>query len=94
MEQDKIRIEEFCRYYSADISFVHSLHDSGLISVDTEDEHYFIPLDEMPRVERFVRMHYDLEINLAGLETIDHLLEKMDLLQREVLRLQSMTSSR
>lgn len=88
MEQDKIDIKEFCRYYSAEISFIHSLHDSGLISIDAEGEHYFISMDEMPRLERFVRMHYELDINLPGLETIDHILEKMELLQYELRQLQ------
>ncbi len=93
MEQDRINIEEFCRHYSAEISFVQSLHESGLIHVDMEDEHYFISLEEMPRVEKFVRMHYDLDINLAGLETIDYLLGKMEVLQQELHRLQRTVTS-
>ncbi len=93
MEHDRINIEEFCRYYSAEISFVHSLHESGLIHVDTDDDHYFISIEEMPRVEKFVRMHYDLDINLPGLETIDYLLRKMESLQNELKRLQDISTS-
>lgn len=93
MEQDRIKIEEFCHYYSAEVSFIHSLSDSGLIRVDGEGEHYFISTEEMPRLERFVRMHYDLDINLAGLETIDHLLQKLELLQDELSRVRQHITS-
>lgn len=93
MEQEYIDIEDFCQYYAAEISFIHSLRESGLISVSVEKEHYFIPMDEMPRLEKFVRMHYDLDINLAGLETIDHLLQKLETLQLELKRLQSNATS-
>lgn len=93
MEQEYIDIEDFCQYYSVEISFVRSLSESGLISVNEEKEHYFIPMEEMPRLEKFARLYYELDINVAGLETIDHLLQKMELLQQELKRLQANTTS-
>jgi hypothetical protein len=37
-------------------------------------------------------MHYDLDINIEGIETINHLLEKIDLLQKEILQLRSIAA--
>ncbi|MBN9350652.1 MAG: hypothetical protein J0H55_08200 [Chitinophagaceae bacterium] len=86
MDQEMITIEDFCQYYRAEITFIRSLEDSGLIAFIQKDDIDYIGFDEMPRLEKFVRMHYDLDINVEGLETIDHLLQKIEELQREVLQ--------
>lgn len=89
MENEQILLEEFCTYHQVEISFIRELGDSGLIQVSRVEQSTFIPVDEMPKVEKFIRLHYDLHINLEGLETIDHLLHKMEVLQQEVRRLQN-----
>jgi chaperone modulatory protein CbpM len=35
------------------------------------------------RIEHLARLHYDLDINLEGLEAISHLLDRMDASQQE-----------
>lgn len=86
-EKEFIEISDFCRYYSIETSFIESLEDSGLIRIRRQDEQTMIAFDEMPRVERFIRMHYELEINLPGLETVDYLLQKVEALQEELRRI-------
>ncbi len=89
MEQEMITIEDFCHYYNVEVSFIQSLEDSGLIDISRVEKHTFISFDDMPRVEKFMRMHYDLNINLEGLETIDYLLKRMEELQHEMIRLKN-----
>jgi uncharacterized membrane protein YjjP (DUF1212 family) len=48
-----------------------------------EQEHY-IHQEELPKLEKMVRLHQDLGINLEGLEAIHHLLEKVEQMQSEV----------
>lgn len=84
-----ISVNEFCRYYKAEVSFIHALEDSGLIEISRIEETSFIPFDEMPRIEKFMRMHYDLNINLEGLETVEYLLQKIELLQQKLNRTQA-----
>lgn len=48
-----------------------------------------VPHDELGRLESLVRLHYDLHINLEGLDAINHLLQRMENLQREVAGLRS-----
>lgn len=85
-EKEFIAVNDFCQYHSIEVSFIQSLEDSGLIEVTTLEETTVIPYDEMPRIEKFIRMHYDLDINIAGLETIDYLLQKIEALQEELRR--------
>lgn len=85
--KELVPVKDYCRYNHIEVSFIQSLEDSGLIEISRVEESDFISYDEMPRVEKFVRMHYDLNINIEGLETIDHLLQKMETLQNELNRL-------
>ena len=67
---------------------MEALLESGLIELVPEAPEPAIPYDALSDLERLLRLHYDLEINLAGLETIHHMLHRMDVLQAEVRRLQ------
>lgn len=87
MPQEMIPIVDFCTHYQTEITFIRSLHDSGLIEFVQSNEIEYISFDEMPRVEKFMRLHYDLNINLEGLETIDHLLRKIEVLQNKILQI-------
>lgn len=85
MEQDElIPVEDFCIYHNIEYSFIDSLENSGLISITSVHQAHFIHLDDMRKLEKFVRLHYDLDINLEGIETIYHLLKKIENMQREI----------
>lgn len=88
MKNDElIPTEEFCNFHNIEYSFISSLEDSGLISITSVEQTTFIPVDELQKLEKFIRLHYDLDINLEGIETIYHLLEKIEHLQKEILQL-------
>ena len=46
-----------------------------------------LPKEQMEALERMVRMHFDLNINLEGIDAIYHLLQRVENLQREVVSL-------
>jgi hypothetical protein len=90
MEQDElIPVQDFCLYHNIEYSFINSLENSGLISVTSVRQSAFIPVDEVRKLEKFVRLHYDLDINLEGIETINYLLEKIEAMQEEILKLKN-----
>jgi hypothetical protein len=39
------------------------------------------------RLEKIVRLHFELDINLEGIETIAHLLERMEGMQEKIVQL-------
>ena len=43
-----------------------------------------LTFSQLPDVERYSRMYYDLSINMEGIDVIHHLLERMDEMQREI----------
>jgi len=80
-------VEVFATHQGVDITFVHALHERGLIRITVLQEQHFLEPGELARIEQLARMHYDLDINLEGIEAVCHLLDRMDAAQREAREL-------
>ncbi|AZI67533.1 MerR family transcriptional regulator [Kaistella daneshvariae] len=80
---ERISREELVKIYNVEITFFDSLEEAGLVSPVTENEIKYLLYDELPAFERFTNWYYDLEVNMPGLEIINHLLEKLEKLQAE-----------
>jgi chaperone modulatory protein CbpM len=85
--EDMVQASEFCVHHSIELSFIHSLKEYGLIDTVLVDEKIFLPVSELGRLEKIVRLHFELDINLEGIETIAHLLERMQGMQEQINRL-------
>ena len=81
---DLIRVELICSSYSVEPSFIDSLYELGLIEITVVDENKFLEATKINDLEKMIRMHYDLDINLEGIETISHLLNQIYRLQEEM----------
>ncbi len=85
MESNKyILVEDCCRHYSIELSFVRELNDQGLIELKQTDGMYFIDNEYIGLLEKYVHFYYDLDINMEGIEAISHLLKKVEHLQAEL----------
>ena len=87
MEEDLILIIEFCKNYEVDQSFVQSLEEYGLIELQQINDKQFIHKDRLLELERYIHLHYDLNINMEGLDAIHNLLEKINKMQFELNQL-------
>lgn len=86
---DRISREELVKIYNIEITFFDSLDESGLVKTETENNVKYLLYDELPTFERLTNWHYDLEVNLPGLEIIHNLLQKMEELREDNRRLRS-----
>ena len=84
-----IALDEFCASHNIEISFISSLHQSGLIEITTIKNSCFIEADQLRQLEKYVRLFYDLDINLEGIETIDYLLSQINFMQDEIRSLRN-----
>ena len=84
---ERISREELVRIYNVEITFFDSLEEAGLLKTETENDIKYLMFDELSTFEKFTNWHYDLEVNLAGLEVIKHLLDQMERLREENLTL-------
>lgn len=78
-----VTTDDLCAHYRVESRFVQDLHNNGLIEMHTIERHKCIPVDQISEFERMRRLHYDMHINVEGLEVVKNLLEKIDELQRE-----------
>lgn len=88
-----ISIEQCCVYYNIERSFVQKLDEHGLIELSRSEETVYISFEQLSDLEKYVHLHFELEINLEGLETIKHLLDQVQTLQKEVNRLKGEVGS-
>lgn len=79
-----IKATDFCTYHHLEQTFITELHNAGLIQITIVDQTECIPETELSKLERMIRLHADLEINVAGIEAITHLLQRVEDLQEEM----------
>ena len=84
---DMITAQEFCVHHKVEISFIQSLNQSGLIEVTQLEEELCVPVSQLPQLEKMVRLYYEMDINMEGIETITYLLNRMNEMQQEIVQL-------
>ena len=89
MQSELIIISEYCDKCHIEPSFIEMLQESGLIDIQAENGERYLLFSQLPDVERYSRMYYDLSINMEGIDAIHHLLERMEEMQREIHSLQN-----
>lgn len=87
--KDYISITEFCQSHHVEYAFIHSLTEHGLLEVVIIEEGEYIDKEQLRDLEKMMRMHYELEINMPGIDAINNLLLKVSELQREVKTLRN-----
>ncbi len=87
--ENLIAVNEFCINHNIDISFINSLQQSGLVEITNIKETWFIDVDQLQQLEKFICLHYELDINLEGIETICHLLQRINYMQDEIISLRN-----
>jgi hypothetical protein len=90
--ENLIALNEFCHHHNIEISFVSSLQESGLIEIRTIKEAGFIEASQLQQLEKIIRLFYELDINLEGIQTINHLLNRIIELKNEVTGLKNRLS--
>ena len=82
-----IAVRSICSLYEISESMISHMADYDLIEIIFTDEVAHLCIEEVPKLERYIRLYLDLGINVEGLAVIKDLLEERDQLRREILRL-------
>ena len=87
--EEVILVEDYCQKYTIDQTFVLSLAEYGLIELVVVEEQKCIPFHQLQAVEKFSNLYYDLNVNLDGIDVINHLLQRIEAMQNEIRQLKS-----
>ena len=85
--EDMVLVTEFCIHHNIELSFILSLKEYDMIETVLKEEKIYLPISELPRLEKIIRLHFELDINLEGIETITHLLKRIELMQERITQL-------
>lgn len=87
--EDLMPVDEFLIHYNVEVSFINSLNDFGLIEITRSETGAFIQKSQLHNLEKFVRLHYDMDINLEGIDAINNILHRVAELQLEINKLRN-----
>lgn len=84
MKTGLIIIQEYCKSSQVEPSFIDLLENEGLIKLEIVEGIQYIPESQLQDLERFVNWHYELSINIEGIDVIQNLLHKVRSMQQEL----------
>ena len=84
-----IMLDEFCASHHVEVSFIHSLEETGLIETVAVNQALYIASDDLPKLEQITRLHQDLNINPEGIDAVNHLLRHIEEMKQEIVQLRN-----
>jgi hypothetical protein len=79
-----ISTQTLCSHYNIEISFVDTLNKLGLIQIQIIEQNQFIHQDQINDLEKIIRLHNELDMNLESIDIVFNLLEKERALRQEL----------
>lgn len=80
---NRISREELVKIYEIDITFFDELEEFGLLKTELENDVKYLLFEDLSVFEKLTNWHYDLEVNMPGLQIIQNLLNQIHSLQAE-----------
>ena len=87
--ENLISIPVLCAHYEVEMSFFTNLNEMGLLEIKTIESKQYIDSDAIYEIEKMIRMHQELDVNIAGIDVVFNLLQKIDGLQNELTALKN-----
>ncbi len=84
-----ISIQQFCTYYNVPVNFINALHEYELVEITITDNENYLKTNQLNDVEKMMRLHFDLDINLEGIDAIYNLLKQVEDLQSQIITLRN-----
>ncbi len=81
---DIISLQKLCTYYNIPFSFINALNEFELIEIVIIQETQCIYKTQIKDIEKMIRFHYELDINIEGIDAIYNLLNQVKSLKDEI----------
>lgn len=79
-----IKVVDYCARGVVDNAFLMALRNEGVLRLIEIEEEYYIEEDLLTDVDMFCRWHYDLGVNIAGIDAMRHMLQKLLEMQNDI----------
>ncbi len=79
-----ILLNQLCDNHRVDIAFLYSLNELGLFEIKTIQQIEYVEEEKVVDLEKMIRMHLELNLNIEAIGTIFNLTQKIESLQMEI----------
>ncbi|WP_372744722.1 chaperone modulator CbpM [Lutibacter sp.] len=79
-----IPINTLSTQYNVEISFFSSLYEFELIEIITIEQVQYIRVDKINDLEKIIRIHNELGVNMEGIDVVLNMLTKIQKLENEL----------
>jgi hypothetical protein len=79
-----IPINLLCNQYNIEISFISNLSEFDLIEIITIEKTQYIHQDKISDLEKIIRIHHELGVNIEGIDVVFNMLSKIHELENEL----------
>lgn len=83
--QDLIQIDLFCQHHDIEVTFIAALKEYGMIEIIVMEKKDYFSTEQLATIEKIIRLHHDLEINLEGIDVIMNLLKQIEEYKSELI---------
>lgn len=80
-----IQLAQFCTIHDVETSFIFALQEFELVEIVVIEETHYLREAQLPEVEKILRLHSELGINLEGIDAIATLLKRINSLEQELV---------
>lgn len=93
MKTDKfLLITEICQYYHIETDFFEEIEYHQLLDVHQISGQKFIHQKQLNRLEKILRLHDELDLNLQGIDVVFGMMDRIEKLERELRQTKSKLS--
>ena len=82
--ENLILLDQFCSHHEIEVSFVFTLQQYGLIEILHQEDHRYLRQEELSELEKMIRLHFELGINMEGIDAVANLLKQIQELKQEL----------
>ncbi|WP_428741090.1 chaperone modulator CbpM [Tenacibaculum sp.] len=88
-DKELISIQKVIIHHNLDEQFIESIESFQLIEFVVKDSDRYVYIEQLPTLEKIIRLYYDLEVNMQGIDVINNMLDRMDAMHRTIQQLQN-----
>ncbi len=87
--KELINVQKVIVYHNLDEQFIESIESFQLIEFVVKDANKYVYAEQLPALEKIIRLYYDLEVNMQGIDVINNMLNRMDVMHKTIQQLQN-----
>ncbi|TDQ27469.1 chaperone modulator CbpM [Tenacibaculum caenipelagi] len=88
-DKELISVQKVIVHHNLDEQFIESIESFQLIEFVVKDSDRYVYIEQLPTLEKIIRLYYDLEVNMQGIDVINNMLDRMDAMHRTIQQLQN-----